>query len=296
MYVRSKVSKGRTYYQVVQGERIGSQVKQRVVVSLGTIKDPASALVAMRRHLAELEGEMALVRKHDPGDTSPTRSCRLLNLSLERLGCRISTLSDRIKKLEAVLDGNLIESPQGARWSARRTAVHEAGHAVFAFANRLSVRRVVLRRGLVIDCDGNVVDSRGYVESDLSFIQPRSASDTEEGCLRLWEMLQCPLGFLCAGHAAEGIDAHKSPEAIEISGADHDSIIDWLEPLGLNEAGTNYWIRQAVNHAVAILEFPVFWCQVVALAQRLLKDRTLTGRQAKMVCTRARREYLERGR
>jgi hypothetical protein len=61
--VRSKVAKGRTYYQIVRGKRERTRVRQRVVLALGRTPDPAVALEEMRRKLAGLREAGALRRR-----------------------------------------------------------------------------------------------------------------------------------------------------------------------------------------------------------------------------------------
>lgn len=54
MYIRSKVAKGHTYYQVVEGKREGGRVRQRVVCALGTNSTLAAALAEFKVRLAKL--------------------------------------------------------------------------------------------------------------------------------------------------------------------------------------------------------------------------------------------------
>jgi hypothetical protein len=49
VYIRSKVARGKTYYQIVEGVRSGRQVRQRIVIALGPSPDPGAALGEIKR-------------------------------------------------------------------------------------------------------------------------------------------------------------------------------------------------------------------------------------------------------
>jgi hypothetical protein len=71
MYIRTKVAKGKSYYQIVEGRREGGKVRQRVLCSLGPDNDPAGVLERRRLQLAQHRRELAhLDRIHPPGDAS----------------------------------------------------------------------------------------------------------------------------------------------------------------------------------------------------------------------------------
>jgi hypothetical protein len=49
MYVRTKIAKGHTYYQIVEGRREEGRVRQHVLCSLGTDSDPRAVLQSKKR-------------------------------------------------------------------------------------------------------------------------------------------------------------------------------------------------------------------------------------------------------
>jgi hypothetical protein len=59
MYVRTKVSKGSTYYQIVEGRREDGKVRQHVLCSMGQSSDPAAVLKLRRRRLAQYRRQLA---------------------------------------------------------------------------------------------------------------------------------------------------------------------------------------------------------------------------------------------
>jgi hypothetical protein len=59
MFIRTKVAKGFTYYQVVRSERDGAKVRQVLVVSLGRCPTVEEALKAETKRLAQLRRDRA---------------------------------------------------------------------------------------------------------------------------------------------------------------------------------------------------------------------------------------------
>ena len=90
MYIGSKVSKGHTYYQIVEGVRVGTKVVQRVLIpaSARTTSDPNAALKNMRRELVELRREF-------------TRQVIRSDRRIENYHRRIKKLDVRIRDLVA---------------------------------------------------------------------------------------------------------------------------------------------------------------------------------------------------
>jgi hypothetical protein len=98
VYIRTKTLKGRTYYQVVEGYRVGwpvkSKVRQRIVVSLGTdptiagaIRTTSRALAQRRRDRARLPRE---VSQWTPRDW--VRRIDAIDQAIHRLTCRLELL------------------------------------------------------------------------------------------------------------------------------------------------------------------------------------------------------------
>jgi hypothetical protein len=101
MYVRSKVVKGKTYYQIVEGVREGPRVRQRVVLALGTTQDPRRALEQWKRGLQRLRRERAQWAPW-PGMSKTTAR------RLERLDAKIADLESHIAKLTSLIKSKMI--------------------------------------------------------------------------------------------------------------------------------------------------------------------------------------------
>jgi hypothetical protein len=103
VYIRSKVARGKTYYQIVEGVRSGPEVRQWIVIALGQTPDPAVALGNMKHDLSLLRTQ----RKHQRGVAS--RSITLAR-KLERLDVRIRELESKIETLSKILRSRLIST------------------------------------------------------------------------------------------------------------------------------------------------------------------------------------------
>ncbi len=97
MYVRSKVAKGHKYFQIVEGKRDGDQVRQTLVVALGTTDDPAKALTEMKVELARIRGE----RKRYPTDT--TTLGKVKTVEAQRLDRMAAAIESRVKILDSII-------------------------------------------------------------------------------------------------------------------------------------------------------------------------------------------------
>jgi hypothetical protein len=96
MFVRAKILRGRTYYQLVQSHREGATTSQESVASLGTTDDPA---VALKRLKAELKRYVALRAElpRKPIRKVAAREAKRLDAQIARLQPRIKTLQDVIQ-------------------------------------------------------------------------------------------------------------------------------------------------------------------------------------------------------
>jgi hypothetical protein len=113
VYVRSKIAKGETYYQIVEGVREGPRVRQRVVIALGRTSNPHVALEEWRQRLKSLQWrqnvQMALARGErvivigEPcaAKKDPVRV-------IERRDAVIAELKSKIKQLSALLKSKKI--------------------------------------------------------------------------------------------------------------------------------------------------------------------------------------------
>lgn len=59
MFIRSSISKGNTYWRVVESQRVNGRVVQRNIVRLGTCETVAEAIVATRLALRNAEKKLA---------------------------------------------------------------------------------------------------------------------------------------------------------------------------------------------------------------------------------------------
>jgi hypothetical protein len=101
MFVRSKVVKGRTYYQMVEGYRdeLG-RVRHRNIVSLGDCDTVEKALGAEKRWLARSRRELARIFMPDPATIG-------LKARIERLERGIARIEARVELLKSILAGDV---------------------------------------------------------------------------------------------------------------------------------------------------------------------------------------------
>jgi hypothetical protein len=127
MYVRSKVVKGRTYFQIVEGRRDGERVRQRVVLYLGQNADPRRALEQWKRRLRSLQtGRDRLELPDELG---------LINPHVERLDAEISKLTTKVQELGALIKHKLIGTTEKARGRMVRDT-SECGKGYFTIETR----------------------------------------------------------------------------------------------------------------------------------------------------------------
>src|SRR5262245_21933114 len=105
MYIRSKVVRGTTYWQIVEGHRDPadtSKVRQRVVLSLGRESDPHKVLEDRRRVLRELERQEARWAADSPGTEHlpKAQSCHraAVRARIAKLREFVRTLADLIRQ------------------------------------------------------------------------------------------------------------------------------------------------------------------------------------------------------
>jgi hypothetical protein len=104
MFVRAKITKGRTYYQLVTAKRDGEKIGQHIVVALGTTPDAAEALKRTKRNLAQTR----LYRNQYPQDYEAMS--KMLARQLVRWDVQIALLAQRVEKLtELIQTGALKE-------------------------------------------------------------------------------------------------------------------------------------------------------------------------------------------
>jgi hypothetical protein len=127
MYVRSKIVKGRTYFQIVEGRRDGERVRQRVVLYLGQTADPRKALAEWKRRLNWLQSERD--RLELPAELG------LINPQLERVDAEIGRLKTKFKELGALIKAKLIGTTEKARGRMVRD-VSDCGIGYFTIETR----------------------------------------------------------------------------------------------------------------------------------------------------------------
>ena len=94
VFVRSKVVKGHTYHQVVQGYREGAKVRHRTVVSLGRSPTPKEAAAVGRKAVKRCERRLV--------EITPLVTLPRWAKEAERLRARVDALTQRIARLEEV--------------------------------------------------------------------------------------------------------------------------------------------------------------------------------------------------
>jgi hypothetical protein len=102
VFIRSKIAKGHTYYQIVEGVRTGDRVRQRIVLALGPTPEPRVALKQWRRELDRLQ------RERSPWPVGYRPESRTLARRLERLDARIARMQANVFKLDALIRSKLI--------------------------------------------------------------------------------------------------------------------------------------------------------------------------------------------
>jgi hypothetical protein len=101
MYVRPKIARGKTYYQIVEGVRTGDRVRQRIVLALGPTPDPRIALEQWRRELARLGRER---RRWTRWDGMPKTMARLI----DRLDAQIAGMASKVEMLAGLIKSRSI--------------------------------------------------------------------------------------------------------------------------------------------------------------------------------------------
>ena len=228
MYVRSKIVKGRTYYQIVEGVRFGSAVRQKVVMSLGTIADPAVALEDMKWRLAATRAEF------DRGKV--------------KAAPRMVRLEMNVEKLSSILGRDLIGSPpRRCTTSARRRAYHEAGHAVSRFSAGFKVEYVTIEPH---EGSGGHIMVKGKLKSEGL---PWGLCGEKER----WQLLR-DVEWICAGAAAEAIDNPKRfgdrfyfNGDVGMGGSDLQQAVELIEQAGLDQQAIETCLCQGYSQAKA---------------------------------------------
>jgi hypothetical protein len=96
MYIRTKVAKGQTYYQLVEGRREGGKVRQRIVAALGRSPTIEGSIADLKRALTRLR------RKRSRLDF-PTSCSKVHAARLARLDANIAERAARVELLSGIL-------------------------------------------------------------------------------------------------------------------------------------------------------------------------------------------------
>jgi hypothetical protein len=126
MYVRSKITKGRTYYQIVAGVRDGERVRQQIVLTLGRTADPRKALEEWKGRLKSLQTERD---RWTPGVSKTT------DRRIERLNDRIGKLKVKVEELDALIKVKLIGTTEKVTGTMERD-ISECGVRYLAIKTR----------------------------------------------------------------------------------------------------------------------------------------------------------------
>jgi hypothetical protein len=105
VYIRSKVAKGHTYYQIVEGVRDGKRVRQRVVLALGRTPDPRVALEGWRRDVKALRLQRAFLAEMG---WSSKRSSKTAARVITLLDARIAETESKAERLAGLIKSKAI--------------------------------------------------------------------------------------------------------------------------------------------------------------------------------------------
>jgi hypothetical protein len=183
--------------------------------------------------------------------------------------------------------------------SPERVAYHEAGHAVAWFNAGLSIKSVAIE----LDRSGETAPG-GHVALARRMARGGDPPIFDRAALRRWKRRQRRnLEFVCAGSAADAIRYPELDCLISCGGDESDAGIALClareiataesSPGPPREDNVLRIVAEAIDRVKARLERWENWFQVIALADLLLDRGTIDGREARRVCDRARREYLD---
>jgi hypothetical protein len=96
VYIRTKIARGKTYYQIVEGVREGKRVRQRVVLALGRTADPKAVLGQWQRQIVSL-------RKRRPSCGSTAGLSKMLQRRIGRMDADIADLEAKIGTLDRLI-------------------------------------------------------------------------------------------------------------------------------------------------------------------------------------------------
>ena len=99
MFIRRKIVKGETYYQVVETYRDGAQVRHRNIVSLGQCPTPQEALKSALREIKYYEWELAALSSVRYLKPKNEKRCAYLERKISEQRDKVSRLETAIKVL-----------------------------------------------------------------------------------------------------------------------------------------------------------------------------------------------------
>jgi hypothetical protein len=97
VYIRSKVAKGRTYYQLVEGRREGGKVRQRIVAALGRHPTIEDALADLKRQLTRLRRQRNRLDMPNPSKAHGAWLARQ-DANIAKLAQRVALLTEVLKQ------------------------------------------------------------------------------------------------------------------------------------------------------------------------------------------------------
>ncbi len=112
MFIRRKIMRGETYYQVVETYRDGARVRHRNIVSLGQCPTPQEVLKSALRRIKHYEWELAAL--------SPVRYLKSKNEKrCDYLENKISEQRDKVSRLETAIKGLVVDTTGDSRSTPR---------------------------------------------------------------------------------------------------------------------------------------------------------------------------------
>lgn len=110
MYVRSKVARGKTYYQIMEEVGDGERVRQRIVLALGRTPDPRVALKQWRRGLESLRRKRAILVPLSGTSKTAVRIIGSVDARIAETEAKIKTLTEIINNKSV---GTTLKRKQG---------------------------------------------------------------------------------------------------------------------------------------------------------------------------------------
>ncbi len=108
MFIRRKIVRGKTYFQVVETYRDGARVRHRNIVSLGQHPTPEGALRGVRADIKNYETQLAALSPVRDLEPKNEKRCAYLERT-------ISEQRDKLSRLETAIKGLVVDTTADPR-------------------------------------------------------------------------------------------------------------------------------------------------------------------------------------